>query len=96
MKIVWSSQSQIDLREIRKFIARDAPETAGAYIRRLRASVARLGTYPESGSIVREAGDILLREIYFGQYRIIYEVTPNRVEVLTVYHGARLLDETEL
>jgi hypothetical protein len=37
-----------------------------------------------------------IREIFFGMYRIIYHVSDDRIEILTVYHGARLLDETDL
>ena len=95
MKIVWSIQSQNDLREIRNFIARDAPETAIAYIRRLRGSVSRLRTFPESGNVVEEAGNSKIREIYFGPYRIIYKLSPNQVEILAVFHSARLLDEPQ-
>ena len=87
--------AQNDLREIRRFIARDAPETATAYIRRLRSSVSRLKSFPDSGAVVREAGDPNFREIYFGQYRIIYMVGKARIEVLTVFHSARLLDESQ-
>ncbi|MCI0331901.1 MAG: type II toxin-antitoxin system RelE/ParE family toxin [Planctomycetes bacterium] len=95
MRIVWSFQARDDLREIRKFIGRDAPTTANSYVRRLKSSVDRLRIFPESGNVVREVGSPKIREIYFGQYRIIYELSPNRVEVLTVFHGARLLDETQ-
>jgi hypothetical protein len=34
-----------------------------------------------------------VREILHGNYRIIYRAGKNLVEVLTVYHAARLLDE---
>lgn len=95
MKVVWSTQSQDDLRNIRDFIARDSPDTAAAYIRRLRSSVARLRTFPESGSMVHEVGNATIREVYYGQYRIIYELTSNRVEILSVFHSARLLDDTQ-
>ncbi len=95
MRIVWSAQAQEDLREIRKFIARDAPETAIAYVRRLRVSVARLSSFPSAGAIVREIGNPNIREIYFGSYRIIFAATTSRVEILTVFHSARLLDATQ-
>lgn len=95
MRIVWSCQSRDDLREIRKFIARDSPIAAANFIRKLRTSVERLRVHPESGQVVRELGDTAVREILYGQYRIIYQCGPNRVEILAVFHGARLLDETE-
>ena len=95
MRIIWSIQSREDLREIRKFIARDAPNTAASFVRRLRSSVDRLRVFPESGQVVPEVGDPKIREVIYGAYRIIYELGSNRVEILTVFHSARLLDETE-
>jgi toxin ParE1/3/4 len=96
IKIIWTPQAQEDLREIRDFIARDAPITAASYVRRLSESVNRLRTFPEGGSVVPEVGDATIREIFFGQYRIIYRVGERRVEILTVYHSARLLDGSDL
>jgi toxin ParE1/3/4 len=95
MKVIWSDQSQNDLREIRKFIARDSPITAKNFIRKLRTSVNRLRSFPEAGQIVQEASNPKTREILFGSYRIIYDCGEHRVEILTVFHGARLLDETD-
>ena len=44
-------------------IARDAPATASAYVRRLRESVGRLREFPFSGQVVREIGREDIREI---------------------------------
>lgn len=51
---------------------------------------------PESGAIVTDLDDPEIREIYFGNYRIIYHYAGKHVTVLTVFHGARLLDVDEL
>ena len=95
-KIYWTRQSREDLRGIRAFIARDAPATASAFVRRLRESVDRLRTFPESGQVVSELGREDIREILRGNYRIIYRCRPDRVDILTVYHSARLLDDTQI
>jgi plasmid stabilization system protein ParE len=95
IKIVWTRQSREDLREIRAFIAKDAPATASAFIRRLRDSVDRLRSFPYSGQVVPELGRDDIREVLRGNYRIIYRILPIRVEILAVYHGAQLLDESE-
>ena len=42
-----------------------------------------------------DAAGETLREIYFGSYRIIYRVR-TKVEVITVYHSARLLRTDDL
>jgi plasmid stabilization system protein ParE len=34
-----------------------------------------------------------IREAYEGRYRMIYRVLPDRIDILTVRHGARLLPE---
>ena len=94
-KVYWTRQSREDLRGIRAFIARDAPATASAFVRRLRESVNRLRTFPESGQVVSELGREDIREVLRGNYRIIYRIHANRVDILTVYHSARLLDETQ-
>jgi len=94
-RIVWTRQAREDLRGIRAFIARDAPATASAFVRRLRDSVQRLRSFPHSGQVVPELGRDDVREVLCGTYRIIYRVLPSRVEILAVYHSARLLGESE-
>ncbi len=95
-RVAWTEQARNDLREIRKFIARDAPLTAKAYTLRLRQDAKkRLSTAPNAGAIVADEAGETLREIYFGSYRIIYRVRA-KVEVITVYHSARLLRTDDL
>ena len=60
------------------------------------AAVERLADFPNSGRVVPELKDPVIREILFGSYRIVYRVKGDLVELLTVYHGARLLDPSRL
>ena len=48
----------------------------------------RLIDFPQSGRIVPEIGDRSIREIILGNYRIIYRLRSEAVEILTVHHGA--------
>jgi toxin ParE1/3/4 len=95
-KVFWTAQAREDLRQIRAFIARDAPFTAAAFVQRLRQSVERLQAFPQSGQVVPELGRQDIREIVCGHYRLIHRVSQRRVDILAVYHGARLLDGTGL
>src|SRR5437762_2239058 len=89
-KIKWLPQATEQLREIRRFISRNDPKTARDYVKRLRDYVKkRLELFPESGSVVEEFMDAGIREIYFGNYRIIYSHEGEFVEIALVYHGAR-------
>ena len=56
IRIYWTQLAQHDLRSIRDHIARDAPATASAYIRRIQKSVTRLKEMPYSGQVVPELG----------------------------------------
>jgi addiction module RelE/StbE family toxin len=93
-KIYWTQLAQEDLRSIKSHIARDAPATASAYIRRLKKSVNRLKDMPYSGQVVPEIGNEEIREILLGNYRLIYRARNGRIDILTVFHGARLLDSS--
>lgn len=93
-KISWATQAKEDLRAIREYIARDAPTTAVAYTQRLRLSVNRLKELPFSGQVVPEIGKEHIREILFGNYRIIYRVQEAHVEIVTVFHGSKMLGDS--
>jgi len=45
---------------------------------------------------VPEAEDPVIREVILGNYRIVYRTHKELVEILTVNHGARLLDPRDL
>lgn len=56
----------------------------------------RLELFPESGRIVPELNRKEIREVIFGSYRIIYRIRDKLVEILTVYHSARLLNVNKI
>ena len=76
-KVYWTRQARDDLRAIRDHIARDAPATAAAFVRRLRMSVGRLRKFPYAGQVVPEIGEYSIREILFGSYHV-YLLRPLR------------------
>ncbi len=94
VRAYWTRQAREDLREIRTFIARDAPLTAAAFVRRIRESVTRARVFPELGQVVPELRRNDIREFLHGNYRVIYRVGAGRIDIITVFHSARLLDET--
>jgi plasmid stabilization system protein ParE len=46
--------------------------------------------------MVPEVGRAEIREVLYGQYRIIYRLDPKRLVVLTVRHGRRAFDSREV
>lgn len=79
-----------DLEAIRDYIAKDSRYYARLYIARLFAAAAKLKDFPEMGRRVPEAGARTdVRELIFGNYRILYILEPHQVQILAVVHGNR-------
>lgn len=93
MQIVWTKGARADLVEIAREIAQDRPDTARAVVNRIRSAVGDLSTFPELGRIVPELGDPSVRERIVRPYRAIYRLGEDRVEVLAVVHGRRLVGQ---
>ena len=69
---------------------------ASIFADRVFRATDRLAEHPRCGRIVPELAQEHLREIILGNYRIIYLLLNGDVQVLTVHHGARLLDSGNL
>jgi toxin ParE1/3/4 len=89
MKLVWTDPSIEDLRSIRDYIARDSEYYAAGLIEQLILAAERLAEFPRLGRMVPEAHDETIREVFCENYRIIYRMAGERVEILAVVHGRR-------
>jgi plasmid stabilization system protein ParE len=78
-----------DVEAIRAHVARDSAHYADLVVERLVAAVERLQDHPRSGRVVPELGDDSIRELIHGNYRIVYRLRGDVVEIATVFHGAR-------
>ena len=96
MKVVWTERAWERLTEIEAFVARDHPEAAVRLVDKLIARGDALGRYPDRGRKLPEIPSSGLRELVVDNYRIVYRRVPNKIEVLTVFEGHRLLRRDEL
>jgi toxin ParE1/3/4 len=88
--VIWSPQAIADIEAIRAYVARDSPRYADLLVERLVSAVEHLETDPSSGRVVPEVDNDAIRELIYGNYRIVYRVRSDVVEIVTVFHGARL------
>ena len=95
-QVEWTPQAADDLDAIGELIAADSPHFAGLFVLDVLQAAERLADFPKSGRIVPELGNNAIREVILGNYRIIYRLRSEVVEVLTVFHGAKLLDPERL
>ena len=96
MKIIWSPLAIERTSEIAEYIAQDAPSAAKKWAETLFYKVQLLKTSPNSGRIVPETNRISIRELIYGNYRIIYRVEEKQLSILTVRHGKQILPTEEI
>ncbi|MBU4526653.1 MAG: type II toxin-antitoxin system RelE/ParE family toxin [Desulfomicrobium sp.] len=93
--IDWSPQALEDLELIAEYIARDSDFYARAVVQALLEGARSLGTLPNRGRIVPEFGDPCIRERLLYSYRLIYRIETERIVIVAVIHGQRLLTNVE-
>ena len=96
MKIIWSPLAIDRTTEIAEYIAQDNPSAAGLWVETLFDKVQLLKSSPQNGRVVPETDRKDIRELIYGNYRIIYKVEKTRISVLTVRHGKQILPEEDM
>lgn len=91
VQIEWTERSLEDLNEIHDYIARDSKSYATLFIKKIYNTVQKLKEFPNMGRIVPEVNIPSVRELIFQNYRIVYRIIDEIVEIITVFHGSRLL-----
>ena len=95
-EVKWTLQAVGDLDSIAAFIAKDSFQYARLFVLDIFQAVDRIGDFPKSGRMVPELSIPSVREVILGNYRIVYRHKEDLVELLTIYHAARLLDPNRL
>src|SRR5690606_7711715 len=97
VEVVWTNYAYLDLKDIHAYIAKESKRYALLQIRKLKSRTDILKSNPKSGRIVPEANQEDLRELIEGNYRIIYRIKKDaRIDILTVFHVARILQIDDL
>ena len=91
MRIIWSPLAVDRVTEIAEYIAMDNPAAAEKWVTMVFKKVEELQNFPESGRIVPETENKSIRELIYGNYRIIYRVEKGAISVLTIRHGKQVL-----
>jgi toxin ParE1/3/4 len=91
MKLHWSERSVNDLIDIQGYIAQDNPQTAKKWVAKLRQRARNAADAALAGRIVPEFNQNDIREVFLGNYRIVYRIRDDGILVLTVFEGHQLL-----
>jgi toxin ParE1/3/4 len=96
MNLVWAPRAIDRVAEIAAYIAEDNPVAAEKWIRDVFARTEQLALFPQSGRHLPETARKDLRELIWGNYRIIYRIRLAQVAILTVRHTKQVLPLEDL
>lgn len=81
VKITWSDRA----------LSKDSEYFAINFASKIISSVEILKSFPNIGRIVPEYQNPEIRELIYRNYRIVYKYKTKFVEIITVFHGSKLL-----
>ncbi len=89
-KVIFTIRARDDLRSTVIFVAKQSsPEIAERFGTALLEKALSLENFPERGRVLPELKNVLVREIFFKSYRIVYRLRDSTVEVIRFWHAAR-------
>ncbi len=91
-KIRWSLRAVSNLEDTCEYIAKDSEHYSALFARKIISLVKSIPQFPIAGRKVPEYNDENLRERIYKEYRIVYRLKSDAVEVVAICHGAKSLD----
>ena len=88
-EVKWVEAAANDLDGVADYIAKDSPNYAASFVCEVRDAARSLAHLADRGRIVPEWDDESVRELFIGNYRLLYQVTSKSIYVIGFIHGAR-------
>ena len=90
-KVILQAEAASQAEAAYRWIAKDAPENAARWYNRLLDKIYSLEDFPTRCPLAPEndAFDVEVRQLLFGNYRILFTIDGRAVRILHVRHGAR-------
>ncbi len=91
VRVIWSPLARQDLKEVGAYIRKHNPLVVRTFLWSLNEKVELLINFPEMGRVVPEQDDPSVREVIYGNYRIVYVYAPanHTIQIARIWHGAR-------
>jgi toxin ParE1/3/4 len=89
MKVHWTNTALDQLQSIHDYIAYNSPYYAKRMVDRITRRSIQISQFPRSGRKVPEYDIEQIREVLEADYRIIYYIKSDGIDVLAVFHGSR-------
>ncbi len=96
MKLIWTHEALNRLIEIEEYISEDSPTRAKKFTNQIIQKAESLKKHPQKGRIVPEFSIPVLKELIYKNYRIVYKIKRDSLEILTVFESHRLIRINEV
>ncbi len=90
-RIMWSPEAVEDLETIAEYIERDSALYARSVVSKIIEVSRNIKEFPFIGRIVPEFGNENIRELFVYSYRLVYQIGGEKILIVAVIHGKRLL-----
>ena len=91
-RVTWSPEAVEDLESIAEYIERDSAFYAQSVVSQILEVSRTIKEFPLIGRVLPEIGDENIRERFIYSYRLVYEIQQQRILIVAVIHGKRLLE----
>ena len=94
VEIRWTDFAIENLIQIGNYIEQDSIKYAEIVVNEIFETTEILEQHPFAGRIVPEFSQEHIRELFYGNYRIIYTlISEDIIDILTIHHSSRLLSK---
>lgn len=91
MKVSWTRPALKDLDEIENYIALDDVDRAVDFVEKLIDLGESLEFDWERGTPAKWTKDTSIRELYYHNYTLIYEVMDDEIQIHEVHNSAKMI-----
>lgn len=92
VKIFFTKHARDDFKDIDKYISVRSPLNARRVCQNILNEIQTLSERPERGRVVIHTQKNIIRQIIVYKYRIFYRQVSKGIEILSIYHSSRLLE----
>jgi addiction module RelE/StbE family toxin len=94
-RVTWSPEAVEDLESIAEYIERDSLFYAQSVVSQILSVSRKIKEFPLIGRVLPEIGDENIRERFIYSYRLVYKIEKERILIVAVIHGKRLIENIE-
>lgn len=92
VEIFFTKHARGDVKAIKEYISIRSPLNAKRVSENILKEIGTLSEHPERGRVIIKTRKNIIRQFIVYKYRIFYRQVTKGIEILSVYHSSRLIE----